>query len=207
MMLKKYLTEVSFQDGSTEFKSYRNYTKKINVTDVMNGTSTLRIDLEEKEIDDESISIEIQGRYDVPVYYRQINGANANTIEAYLDSENVLIQGDVLEINYIGLNEAVSDLYSVDYENGVLYLATETNVGLSVDYKFYNTMVKGKKAEQLEDEDYVTDDTSASVNNYRADTSYRLVYNVVQQVAEEYTTPILRNIKVNYINTSEEETF
>ena len=207
MMLKKYLTEVSFQDGSTEFKSYRNYTKKINVTDVMNGTSTLRIDLEEKEIDDESISIEIQGRYDVPVYYRQINGANANTIEAYLGSENVLIQGDVLEINYIGLNEAVSDLYSVDYENGVLYLATETNVGLSVDYKFYNTMVKGKKAEQLEDEDYVTDDTSASVNNYRADTSYRLVYNVVQQVAEEYTTPILRNIKVNYINTSEEETF
>lgn len=207
MMLKKYLTEVSFQDGSTEFKSYRNYTKKINVTDVMNGTSTLRIDLEEKEIDDESISIEIQGRYDVPVYYRKINGANSNTIEAYLDSENVLIQGDVLEINYIGLNEAVSDLYSVDYENGVLYLATETNVGLSVDYKFYNTMVKGKKAEQLEDEDYVTDDTSASVNNYRADTSYRLVYNVVQQVAEEYTTPILRNIKVNYINTSEEETF
>ncbi|MEW3744801.1 hypothetical protein QOZ75_29435, partial [Pseudomonas aeruginosa] len=65
MMLKKYLTEVSFQDGSTEFKSYRNYTKKINVTDVMNGTSTLRIDLEEKEIDDESVSIEIQGRYDV----------------------------------------------------------------------------------------------------------------------------------------------
>lgn len=207
MMLKKYLTEVSFQDGSTEFKSYRNYTKTIDITEVMNGTSSLRLELEEKEIDIDSVSIEIRGRYDIPVYFRKINGSNANTLEAYLNSDNVLIQGDIIEINYIGLNEAVSDLYSVDYENGVLYLATETNIGLNVDYKFYNTMVKGKKAEQLDDEDYSVDSTSASINNYRADTSYRLVYNVIQPVAEEYTTPILRNIKINYINTSEEETF
>lgn len=206
MILKKYLTEVSFINGSEEFKSYRNYTKTIIVDRNSNELSTIRMELNEKEIDLESLSIEIQGKYDVPVYWRKINGSSSNLLEAYLTGF-VFIEGDIIEVNYIGLNEAVSDLYSVDYESGVLYLAAETNVPLNIDYKFYNTMIKGKKAEQLDDEDYQISDTEATVNNYKTDTTYKLIYNVVQKTAEEYTTPILNNIKVNYINTSETESF
>lgn len=206
MILKKYLTEVAFTNGSEEFKSYRNYTKNITVDRESNELSTIRFTLDEKEIDLASLSIEIQGRYDIPVYWRKINGADSNSLEAYLAGA-VFIEGEIIEVNYIGLNEAVSDLYSVDYESGVLYLAAETNVPLTIDYKFYNTMIKGKKAEQLDDEDYQIADSGATVNNYREDTTYKLIYNVVQKTAEEYTTPILNNIKVNYINTSEQESF
>lgn len=207
MILKKYLTEVSFQDGSSEFKSYRNYTQTHVITADLSERSSVKITLERSEIDLESLSIEVKDKYDLPVYWRKINGDSSGSIEAYLSAGSLFIEGDVLEINYVGLNEAISDLYSVDYENGVLYLAAETNIPLNVDYKFYNTLVKGKKATQLEDEDYKVSETEASIDNYRADTNYKLVYNVVQTVKEEYTTPILRNIKVNYINTSEEETF
>ena len=49
MILKKYLTEVSFINGSEEFKSYRNYTKTIIVDRNSNELSTIRIELNEKE--------------------------------------------------------------------------------------------------------------------------------------------------------------
>lgn len=205
MILKKYLTEVAFVNGSEEFKSFRNYTKSVTVTE--GYFTSFRIPLTEKEIDLTSISIELQDKYDIPVYWRKVNGEAANTIEAYVNGTNLIVGGDVLVLNYTGLNEAASDLYSVDYENGVLYLSTPTNVNLTVDYKFYNTLLKGKKATQLEDEDYNTTDVDVSIDNFRQDATYNLIYNVKQNTETEYTTPVLTNIKVNYINTSESETF
>lgn len=205
MMLKKYLTEVAFINGSEEFKSFRNYTKTVTVGS--GYFTSVRIPLTEKEVDLASISVELQDKYDIPVYWRKVNGEATNTIEAYVSDSNLIVEGDVLILNYTGLNEAASDLYSVDYESGVLYLSTPTNVELTVDYKFYNTLLKGKKATQLEDEDYNTTDIDVSIDNFRQDATYSLIYNVKQNTTTEYTTPILTNIKVNYINTSESETF
>ncbi len=52
MILKKYLTEVSFKDGSSEFKTYRRYTRTIEITET---STSLVLDLERKEISDGNV--------------------------------------------------------------------------------------------------------------------------------------------------------
>lgn len=207
MILKKYLTEVSFKNGSEEFKSYRDYFKKQVITQSESGSQTIKIKLAEKEIDVETLVIELEGRYDIPVYWRKVNGASLNELEIYVTETNLFLAGDVLEFSYVALNEAVSNLYSVDYETGVLYLAAETNVPLDIEYQFYNTMVTAKKATQLEPDAYITTTADATINNYKSDSSYRLVFSVKQDIKEEYTTPVIKNLKVNYLNTNEKESF
>lgn len=207
MILRKYLTEVAFKNGSEEFKSYRDYFKKQVITQSENGSQTIKIVLAEKEVDVETLVIEIEGKYDIPVYWRKVNGSSLNELEIYVTDSNLFLEGDVLETSYVALNEAVSNLYSVDYETGVLYLAAETNVPLDIEYQFYNTMVTAKKATQLEPDAYVTTSADATINNYKSDSSYRLVFSVKQDIKEEYTTPVIKNLKVNYLNTNEKESF
>lgn len=201
MILKKYLTEVSFVDGSSEFKTYRRYTKTIQI----NTTSEwLVINLERKEISEGSFEVAIKGKYDIPVYYKQVSDEGDDVIEVYVNAGNKFIEGDVLEISFIALNEAISDLYSVDYENGLLYLATAPNIRLDVEYDAYNMLVKGARGTQLESEDYTVSNTGTTILNYKTNTDYNVVYSLRTEENETYTTPIINDLGINYINISEE---
>ena len=202
MILKKYLTEVSFKDGSSEFKTYRRYTRTIEITET---STSLVLDLERKEISDGSFEVSIKGKYDIPVYFKQVSNTEDHIYEVYVKSGNNLIKGDVLEISFVALNEAISDLYSVDYENGLLYLATPPNIRLDVDYDAYNVLVKGARGIQLEPEDYTVTDTETNILNYKNNTDYNIVYSLKTEEESTYSTPIINDIGINYINTSEEE--
>ena len=202
MILKKYLTEVSFKDGSSEFKTYRRYTRTIEITET---STSLVLDLERKEISDGSFEVSIKGKYDIPVYFKQVSDTEDHIYEVYVKSGNNLIKGDVLEVSFIALNEAISDLYSVDYENGLLYLATPPNIRLDVDYDAYNVLVKGARGIQLEPEDYTVTDTETNILNYKNNTDYNIVYSLKTEEESTYSTPIINDIGINYINTSEEE--
>ena len=121
--------------------------------------------------------------------------------------------GDIIEVEYSALNESISDLYSVDYEEGILYLAAEPNKDLEVVYDSYNILVDAKKAIQLEDEEYtVTDLTgnstngvSSTINNFKNNIEYEAIYSVEKESKDLYRTPIITNVKLNYINVSEQE--
>ena len=202
MILKKYLTEVSFKDGSSEFKTYRRYTRTIEITET---STSLVLDLERKEISDGSFEVSIKGKYDIPVYFKQVSDTEDHIYEVYVKSGNNLIKGDVLEISFVALNEAISDLYSVDYENGLLYLATPPNIRLDVDYDAYNVLVKGVRGTQLEPEDYTVTNTETNILNYKNNTDYNIVYSLKTEEESTYSTPIINDIGINYINTSEEE--
>ena len=202
MILKKYLTEVSFKDGSSEFKTYRRYTRTIEITET---STSLVLDLERKEISDGSFEVSIKGKYDIPVYFKQVSDTEDHIYEVYVKSGNNLIKGDVLEISFVALNEAISDLYSVDYENGLLYLATPPNIRLDVDYDAYNVLVKGARGTQLEPEDYTVTATETNILNYKNNTDYNIVYSLKTEEESTYSTPIINDIGINYINTSEEE--
>ena len=202
MILKKYLTEVSFKDGSSEFKTYRRYTRTIEITET---STSLVLDLERKEISDGSFEVSIKGKYDIPVYFKQVSDTEDHIYEVYVKSGNNLIKGDVLEVSFVALNEAISDLYSVDYENGLLYLATPPNIRLDVDYDAYNVLVKGARGIQLEPEDYTVTDTETNILNYKNNTDYNIVYSLKTEEESTYSTPIINDISINYINTSEEE--
>lgn len=202
MILQKYLTEVSFKDGSSEFKTYRSYEKNFIIEET---TRSVTLKLEHKEILDTSLEVSIKERYDVPVYFKYISDNETDTIEVYVDEGTLILTEDVIEVRYTALNEAISDLYSVDYENGVLYLATPPNIDLGIEYDAYNVLVKAKRAEQLEADNYKLTETDATILNYKANTSYDFVYGVTKEISDTYITPLINNIKVNYINTSEEE--
>lgn len=202
MILKKYLTEVSFVDGSTEFKTYRRYTKNVQVQET---SDWLVLDLERKEISEGSFEVAIKGKYDIPVYFKQVSDQGDNILEVYVNSGNKFIEGDILEISFIALNEAVSDLYSVDYENGLLYLATAPNIRLDVEYDAYNMLVKGARGLQLEPEDYTVSNIDTTILNYKTNTDYNIVYSLKTEENETYTTPLISDVGINYLNTSEEE--
>lgn len=201
MILKKYLTEVSFIDGSTEFKTYRRYKKNVQITET---STSLVLDLERKEISEGSFEVAIKGKYDIPVYYKQVSGEGEHIVEVYVNQGNNLIKDDIIEISFIALNEAVSDLYSVDYEDGLLYLATPPNIELEVDYDSYNMLAKASKGIQLEAEDYTVTETDTTILNYKNNTDYSVVYSLETEEEDSYSTPILNNVGINYINTSEE---
>lgn len=201
MIYKKYLTEVSFIDGTSEFKSYREYLKS---TTIKTNTPKLTLSLENKEIDTNTITVSISNRLEVKVLYRQ-NNNELNSYTFYLDGDLTFIEGDVLEVTYVALNEAQSDLYSVDYENGLLYLATASNVSLEVSSDSYNLLASGKQVEQLNSDEYTTDESFCTINNFQQNNNYGIVYSTEQSQTTNYTTPIISNVKVNYINTSEQE--
>lgn len=207
MIKKKYLTEVQFKNGVDEFKSYRNYTKTVTIDITESSVSSYSIELDNKEIDEESLTVEIEGRYEVPVYWRKINGKSSNFIEIYTNVGNIFGNGEVLNLNYVALNSHASDLYSIDYENGLLYLANETNLELICGCQFYNMFVTADYARQLTPDEYSTDASIASINNKIDTYKYLAVYNLTDSTEDEYITPVIRNVKVNYINTSEDESF
>ena len=134
-------------------------------------------------------------------------------IPVYLNDNNIFVLGDIIEVEYSALNESISDLYSVDYEEGILYLAAEPNKDLEVVYDSYNILVDAKKAIQLEDEEYtVTDLTgnstngvSSTINNFKNNIEYEAIYSIEKESKDLYRTPIITNVKLNYINVSEQE--
>lgn len=214
-ILKKYSTEVSFIDGSTEFKSYIRSTELVEMTEdlLLKSNKSFEIRLQYKEIVEDSISITIRDKYDTPVYFKSVINKDTNVKEIYLNDNDIFVLGDIVEIEYSALNESVSDLYSVDYEEGILYLAAEPNKDLEVVYDSYNILVDAKKAIQLEDEEYtVTDLTgsssksvSSTINNFKNNIEYEAIYSVEKESKDLYRTPIITNVKLNYINVSEQE--
>ena len=214
-ILKKYSTEVSFIDGSTEFKSYIRSSELAEITEdlLLKSKISFEITLQYKEIVEDSITITIRDKYDTPVYFKSVVNKDTNVKEIYLNDNNIFVLGDIIEVEYSALNESISDLYSVDYEEGILYLAAEPNKDLEVVYDSYNMLVDAKKAIQLEDEEYtVTDLTgnstngvSSTINNFKNNIEYEAIYSVEKESKDLYRTPIITNVKLNYINMSEQE--
>lgn len=214
-ILKKYSTEVSFIDGSTEFKSYIRSSELVEITEdlLLKSNISFEITLQYKEIVEDSITITIRDKYDTPVYFKSVVNKDTNVKEIYLNDNNIFVLGDIIEVEYSALNESISDLYSVDYEEGILYLAAEPNKDLEVVYDSYNILVDAKKAIQLEDEEYtVTDLTgnstngvSSTINNFKNNIEYEAIYSVEKESKDLYRTPIITNVKLNYINVSEQE--
>ena len=214
-ILKKYSTEVSFIDGSTEFKSYIRSSELVEITEdlLLKSNRSFEITLQYKEIVEDSITITIRDKYDTPVYFKSVVNKDTNVKEIYLNDNNIFVLGDIIEVEYSALNESISDLYSVDYEEGILYLAAEPNKDLEVVYDSYNILVDAKKAIQLEDEEYtVTDLTgnstngvSSTINNFKNNIEYEAIYSVEKESKDLYRTPIITNVKLNYINVSEQE--
>ena len=214
-ILKKYSTEVSFIDGSTEFKSYIRSSELVEMTEdlLLKSNISFEITLQYKEIVEDSITITIRDKYDTPVYFKSVVNKDTNVKEIYLNDNNIFVLGDIIEVEYSALNESISDLYSVDYEEGILYLAAEPNKDLEVVYDSYNILVDAKKAIQLEDEEYtVTDLTgnstngvSSTINNFKNNIEYEAIYSIEKESKDLYRTPIITNVKLNYINVSEQE--
>ena len=201
MIFKQYLTEVSFIDGTTEFKSYRGYNKLITVTE---PNTTLNVVLDKEEVNFESIVLSIVNRQEVTVNIKQVSNT-LNSYVLYFNTNETFLKNDIIEIQYTALNDATSDLYSVDYENGILYLASTPNINLEVESDTYNLLCTGKQGYQLDSDDYTFSETVLTINNYQPLNTYDTVYTIKEDVNNNYTTQLLTNIKINYINTSEEE--
>jgi hypothetical protein len=195
-----YLKEVVYQDGIQEFKTYTSSSITAAVVAPNEFTSTYQVTIT-AEIDDyTTIQVDIKGKYEVPVYFRQVSGSN-NVLEFYTDSSNYFLDGDILEITFLKLSENPSNLYSVNYDEGNIYLSARVNSGLDIDYSCYNTILTGLKVSQLDSGSYTYDTNTISIVNEETNTSYIVDYEIVIAIDLPTTTPFLTETKINYINT------
>lgn len=204
MIKKRYLTEVSFINGIDEFKSYRSYSKTVKVKE---DTKSLIVELDAQDFKEDSIQVEVIDKYYLQVNWKRVNEGDSIQIELYVNGNDVLLANDSILINYTALNSNVSDLYSIDYEDGVLYLASESNLDITCEYSSYNTLLEGEGSTQLESDEYRTDGSILTINNKLNNYIYKTVYSVEETIDAQYTTPFLSNIKINYLNLNEEESF
>lgn len=204
MIKRKYLTEVAFKNGIDEFRAYISDKKETNVITTEPITS-YKIQLDHEDIDEESIFVEIENKYDIVLKWRKVNGEDSSIIEVYTEGTDALLNGDKIVLNYIALNNYSSDLYSVDYDTGTLYLAHKSNISLKCTCEFYTMLLTGRAAEQLHEDSYSISTGLITLNNIVETYTYSSLYNREVKSDIEYTTPFIHNIKVNYINTIEQE--
>lgn len=203
MIKKTYLTEVEFINGVDEFKSFKTISTSVKIT--TEGLNKFQYILEGTHVNSDSIVLELFEQYDVPLRWRQVTTDKSNfTIEVYLDN-GVFNINDTITISYEVLDTYSSELYSVDYLTGTLYLGSPSNLKLKISCDYYNMIMTGKAATQLDPSEYNVYNEVVSINNNQQTYSYSILYNSVDNIEPTYTTPFIRNTRVNLVSTSDEE--
>lgn len=200
-----YLVEVVYQNGVDEFKTYRSQviTQPVNITAAF--ASTYQVSISNEVEDYSTVQASIVGRYEVPVYFRQVDGAEGGTLEFYTDSANYFLPTDILEITFLSLSENPSNLYSMNYEEGILYMSAVINSDLLIKYGYYSTFMTGLKAQQLDTRDYTYASNSIEIVNDQTNTNYIVDFEVITALSLPTTTPFITDLKINYINTLDVE--
>lgn len=186
------LLEIPFINGYSEFLEYFSREFLLNISE---DTLSYKIELDEDKVlpktlthsfpelsrDSIKVSIEKEGSK----YFLKVE----NT-ESLKDTK--------LLVSYTYENTQPKELYSINYTEGVIHFSEPVDKELRIDYKSDNLISTGKAAKQLSEEDYTEVNKVFNIRNPKDNTSIFFLY---KDTREEHRniTPILNNIKVNYI--------
>lgn len=198
-----YLTEVSYIDGIKEFTvlAYKKETHTISTTEEYLQSYEITTNYEIEDID--NIQVNLKDKYETKLNVKYISEEEKNKIIVYTDS--YLVDQDTIEITYLYTNTQPSNFFSLDYENGILYLSSSTNANIELTYVFYNTYITGSKALQLDSEQYTETNGTIEIKEQQENMKYLVVYSYTTLLDIPKSSPLIQNVKLNYINTSDSE--
>ena len=191
------LTEIPYINGYKEFLELLSKQIKINIKDYV---FKYTVELSEENILNDSLSFinQSQNIKHITIELRQENK------KYFLDisSPESLIDTDLL-INYTFNNTNPKKLYSVDYDNSTIHFSESLDKPLNISYKFDNILVVGKKAKQLTEEEYSLVNKTINIKNFK-ENSYISFLHKNENISHRNITPIVNNLKINYITNNEQ---
>lgn len=198
-----YLTEVNFIDGIQEFSvlAYKKEIHTVNTDQEFMKSLELTTNYEIEDID--NIQISIKDRYEVKLEVRYVTDQEKNKIIVYTD--DFILNQDQIEITYLYTNSQPTNFFSLDYDNGILFLSSSTNANIELVYEFFVTFVTGSKATQLNTNEYNVVDNIVEIKEQQENMKYLVIYNYNTLLDVPKSTPSIQNVKINYINTSDSE--
>jgi len=198
-----YLTEVNYKNGIEEFKllAYTEETKEIRTDETY--LQEVEITLEHNLEDLESVQASIKGRYEVALGIKFVSEEEKSKVIIY--TSELIFDKDVIEITYLHVNEEPTNYYSVDYENGVFYLSNFSNLEVKIEYQYFNTYLRGTKAIQLDAEEYTVNMGNIDIKEKEEIETYTAIYDYTSLLEIPNTTPLIQDIKINYLNSKDEE--
>ncbi len=189
------LLEVPFINGYNEFIEYFSKEIIIEIPDNFNKTR-YSLELIEEDIFPDTLSYINMTNLNISfnVFITKNNEKSSIIIETYGELLNNL----KLKVSYTFKNNEPKYLYSVDYNDGIVYFSEALEKTVSINYKYDNIFTIGKSAKQLKNNDFNNVDNNININNFKENSSISFVYkNNIEK--HRKLTPIVQNLKLNYI--------
>lgn len=183
--------EVPFINGYTEFLEI--YSKNIIITKD-NVSTEFKYELSDKEVLPESITyFSNEGEAYLNIRYEKEDDISFLVIKplTIIPKLNITVQ-------YSYRNIEPKNMYSVDYNLGVVYFSEPTDKELLIEYESDRILLVGKKAHQLDNTQYSYIDGKVNINNFKDNSSIYFVYTKNKNIKRNIS-PVLQDLKLNYI--------
>lgn len=190
------LIEVPFINGYKEFEEI--LSKEMTI-EVKEDISNYTIDLLDTNIIPESISYVNLSENELFINLKIINSNRKDVL--YITS-NKSLKNTLLKITYSYNNKNPKGLYSVAYDSGVIYFSEETSKRYNIKYNYDSILCIGKDVNQLDSKDFIHVNKNINISNFKENSYIYFVYKN-KAIISRNITPILQNLKLNYITKDE----
>ena len=190
------LIEVPFINGYKEFEEI--LSKEI-IIEIKENTLNYTIDLLDTNIIPESISYVNLSEDELFINLRIINSDRKDVLHI-TSSKN--LNNTLLKIIYSYNNKNPKGLYSVDYDSGTIYFSEETSKRYNIKYNYDSILCIGKDVNQLDSKDFIHVNKNINISNFKENSYIYFVYKN-KAIISRNITPILQNLKLNYITRDE----
>lgn len=189
------LFEIPFINGYTEFIEHFSKEFLVQLNNSYSGT-IYELELDELKVIEKSLIYsfpeEERESLEVSIYK---NSDNKYIIK--FEDLNNLSNLKVL-INYTYESTDPKYLYSIDYEKGIIYFSEPLDKAYKITYNADNLISTGKEARQMDEEEYNEVNKIFNIRNLKDNSSIFFLYKN-DTTEHRNITPILQDIKVNYI--------
>ena len=181
--------EIPFINGYTEFIEH--FSRELTIE--ARGNLTHEVELNEPKVLDKTFT------YSFPDNVQDIKVSlvkRGSRFYVVLSSDRPL---DVkILVSYTYENIDPKRLYSIDYDRGIIHFSEKIDSEYRITYQSDNLISTGKKARQMEGEEFSEVNKKFNIRNHRDNSSILFLYkNDIQE--HRNTTPVLQDMKINYI--------
>ena len=188
------LLEVPFINGYNEFIEY--FSKEIYVELGSTYDSYIHeVELLEVAVLEDSVSYTdvLNSTLDFKIKLETRNGINYLVLESEQKLKNLK-----LNIQYTYKNNNPKNLYSVNYDLGLIHFSEKTSKDYKIEYQYDSIICTGKSAHQLLTPEFNMVNNNINIKNYKENSLIYFLYKK-EVIVHRNLTPVIQDLKLNYI--------
>ena len=103
-----------------------------------------------------------------------------------------------LNIQYTYKNNNPKNLYSVNYDLGLIHFSEKTSKEYKIEYQYDSIICTGKSAHQLLTPEFNMVNNNINIKNYKENSLIYFLYKK-EVIVHRNLTPVIQDLKLNYI--------